>query len=230
MALARALLWLAENELIPSSRIESNGEVTWRKHWLFLLVDVSVPFVLTVASSFLMVLGFFGIPASAVRGIPYYPAIMLVATVLCWGWLSWVFSDWANDQYTVTSDRIIDIEKRPLSTEKRNEARLADVQNIRLVVPGFWANALGYGSVLIQTAGAEDFTFDNVPNPRDVQSVISQKMQAYRDAEEERQAAQRRDEMGEWFSVYEEVRQRQALRENGRAEAANDSVIGTAEA
>jgi len=58
----------------------------------------------------------------------------------------------------------------------------------------------------VQTAGSDEFTFDKVPNPRDVQRVIFRRMEAYRAAQREEESAHRRAEMAEWFSVYHELR------------------------
>jgi len=88
---------------------------------------------------------------------------------------------------------------------ERREASLSVIQNVRFVIPHFGAAILGYGNVIIQTAGKGDFTFDRVGNPGEVQAEIFRRIEAYRARERQREAAQRRQEMAEWFAVYKEL-------------------------
>ncbi|MBC7234698.1 MAG: PH domain-containing protein [Chloroflexi bacterium] len=208
--LSRFVLWLMRHELIPPTRIVREDSVTWRKHWIFLLAEVVPPVLLILSAGTLALLGFFGIPEALVRSIPYYPAILLFLTIIGLGWLWWQFNDWGNDLYIVTDERIIDIEKRPLFfSEQRREASLGMIQNVNLEIPNMLATALDYGNVLVQTAGAGDFTFDGVPNPRGVQNEIFQRIEVFREAQRQREAARRRAELAEWFSVYNELTQRE---------------------
>jgi len=209
--LTRLLMWLAEREIIPRTRIVTEDSVTWRKHWVFLAADVMLPLALSVTLMVLTVLAFFGIPREAIALFPLYPFVSLFGTVIALGWLWWQYSDWENDLYILTNERIIDVEKRPLFfSEQRREASLGVIQNAHLEMPNVLASLFNYGDVIVQTAGAGDFTFHRVANPREVQQEIFERMRAYRLAMEEREAARRRTELAEWFSVYEELNKRQA--------------------
>jgi uncharacterized membrane protein YdbT with pleckstrin-like domain len=204
----RLLRWLAGHGLLLETRIETADSVTWRKHWIFLAVGVAFPLAMSTLSGVLMVLGFFGVPATWVQIAPSYPFVMLVLTVVLMGWVWWSLDDWNNDLYIVTNERIIDVEKRPLAFQvQRREASLGMIQNVELVIPNFLASSLNYGRVVVQTAGAGEFTFDDVPNPHAVQNEIFQRMQTYQEAQRERDAARRRAELAEWFGVYEDLRQ-----------------------
>lgn len=209
-ALARAMRWMVERGLIPRLRIETESSVTWRKHWLFLLLDVTWPALLTVVLVALAALSFFGIPLQLASLGSYYSFATLFLAALALGWLWWQFTDWSNDLYTVTDERIIDIEKRPLLfSEQRREASLGMIQNVYLEIPTFLASTFAFGNVIVQTAGAGEFTFDKVANPREVQNEIFRRMEAFREAQREAEAARRRTEMAEWFSVYEELQGRE---------------------
>jgi uncharacterized membrane protein YdbT with pleckstrin-like domain len=203
---SRFLIWLAQTELIPPSRLERDGQVIWRKHWLFLIVHTLPPLLMTISFGTLMMLGFQGMPALLVEWIPYYAPITLLLTIVGIGWLWWEFVDWENDLYIVTEDRIIDLKREPLFFgERRRDASLGMIQNVSLQIPHFIAATFNYGYVLVQTAGAGDFTFDRVGNPRAVQAEIFQRMQAFREAQLEREASRRRIELAEWFSVYADL-------------------------
>ncbi|MFH1085038.1 MAG: PH domain-containing protein, partial [Chloroflexota bacterium] len=182
-----ALQWLADTDIIPRTCIVTPDSVTWRKHWVFLLRTAGPWALLAVGSALLLMLSFFGLPAVLLAWAPWAPPVLMVITVVFLGLLWWTMTDWGNDLYIVTNERIIDIEKRPLFfAMQRREASLGMIQNVHFEVPHVVAGLLGYGSVVVQTAGAGEFTFQGVPNPSAVQAEIFQRMQAYRTAQEER--------------------------------------------
>jgi uncharacterized membrane protein YdbT with pleckstrin-like domain len=203
----RLLEWLTGHGLLLQTRIVAADSITWRKHWIFLAEAIAFPLAMSTLCGVLMMLGFFGVPATWLQAAPVYPYLMLVLTVVMMGWVWWSYDDWGNDQYIVTNERIIDVEKRPLAFEvNRREASLGMIQNVELVIPNFWASSLDFGRVVVQTAGAGEFTFDDVPNPHAVQNEIFARMQAFHERQREREAARRREELAEWFGVYEELR------------------------
>lgn len=209
--LVRLLAWLAASGIVPQVRIVTDGAITWRKHWIFLLGSVAAPAMLSLALAVITVLGFWGWSGGPAALIPSFPYAALLGLVVCLGWFWWQADDWSNDLYTVTDERIIDVEKRPLFfSEQRREASLGMIQNVRFHMPTFWAAVLNYGDVLVQTAGAGEFTFHRVPSPRDVQAEIFRRIEAFREAERQREASRRRSELSEWFSLYDELRDQDA--------------------
>lgn len=204
--LAQAVLWLSEMGALPRMRIDKPDSITWRKHVIFLIVRVLPSFILSILFGFASVLGFFGYPHAAVSILPPYPLILFGITIVCMGWFWWEAADWSNDLYILTDERIIDTAKRPLFfAEQRREANLDRIQNVSFKIPNILAVAFNFGDVLIQTAGAGDLTFDGIPSPREVQREIFRRMEAYRERLREAEAARRRSEMAEWFSVYDEL-------------------------
>jgi uncharacterized membrane protein YdbT with pleckstrin-like domain len=207
----RALDWLAGHGLLPRTRIQEGDTITWRKHWYFLLSALTLPVLLVLLLGIVSVGGFFGWPGWAVGIWADYPYLTLIFTILCMGWIWWEATDWTNDIYTVTNERIIDVDQRPFALkETRKEASLEAIQNVMLKVPNFVAASFNYGDVMVQTAGSEDFTFDGVPNPLEVQREIMRRAEAFRERQRQREAARRRAEMAEWFSVYREMERREA--------------------
>ncbi|MEA3406757.1 MAG: cyclic nucleotide-binding domain-containing protein [Chloroflexota bacterium] len=207
-SVTRLLTWIAEQGLIPRTRIQTEESTTWRKHWIFLVKETVLPLFMCFVVSVAMLLGFLGIPGSLVMRLqPYYPLVLIPVVVFLLGLLWWNINDWGNDLYIVTEDRIIDIEKRPLfMSEERREASLGMIQNVNLEIPNLIASAFNYGSVIIQTAGAGSFTFDNVPNPHDVQNEIFRHIEAFRAAQRQKETQRRQAELAEWFSVYDDLR------------------------
>jgi uncharacterized membrane protein YdbT with pleckstrin-like domain len=210
--LARALIWLANEGLFPATRIDKPDAIIWRKHWLFLLADDILPFLLSILFGVIAVAGLFGFPRWLVSAFVYYPYIALFLMILCMGSFWWESSEWTNDTYMVTDERILDVFKHPLFfAEERREANLGVIQNVSLEIPNFLAATFNYGDVIVQTAGAGEFIFKNVSAPHEVQREIFRRMEAYREAQREKEAATRRAEMAEWFSVYDELRHEKGL-------------------
>jgi hypothetical protein len=122
-------------------------------------------------------------------------------------WWLWIFEDWQNDIYQVTSSRIVDVEQLPFALrEERREASLGQIQNVNLTVPSLVGRLLGYGSVTIETAGAGAFTFDYVKSPRAVQTEIFRRMETFKRREREKEAKRRQDELLDWFTIYDQMR------------------------
>ena len=205
--LIRAVLKAAEMGFLPRVRIEKPDSITWRKHWIFLIADVAPSFLLGLVLGILTLTGFLGRPAWLVAFLPSYPFVTLFLTLMCIGWFWWQSTDWANDLYIITRDRIIDIEKRPLLLpEQQREASLGAIQNVTLRIPSPVAVLFNYGDVIVQTAASGEFTFDGAPNPRAVQQEIFRRIEAFQEAQRDAEASRRRAELVEWFAVYDELR------------------------
>ncbi len=197
--------------LLPSRpllrlRYEQANQITWRKHWIFLLkrIYLALPVFLLINAA-IIAIGLYD------RLAPYRLSLLLgffVLWVASLFWLWWEVTDWGNDEYIVTDRLIIDVEKKPLFfAEERTQATLDMIQSISLRMPGLLANILNYGDVLIQTAGSiGTFTFDGVSNPAEVQREISRRVEAYQEARQRRDREQRKAELSTWFQVYDELR------------------------
>ena len=227
--LSKALMWLGEMEILPRTRIEDGDSVTWRKHWIFLLQGVALPALLFALLAATSVLGFFGWPALLVTWIPYYPYILLVLALVSLGWLWWEANDWGNDLYIVTRERIIDVDRKPLWTKsQRREASLGMIQNVRSEQPTFVATLFNYGNVIVPTAGEGPFTFERVANPRGVQNEIFRRIDAFREAQRQQERARQREDLAEWFSVYDRLKN--TTTHPGKAQSPTDEAPASGQA
>jgi CRP-like cAMP-binding protein len=191
--------------IFPPLRHEEGDTITWRKHWIALLKSTLPPTGLIAAATIAAIV-LASLSARIHLSLPpilvSYGVLMVFPVV----WWIWQFDDWQNDTYHVTSTRIIDVEKRPFyGREERREADLQEVQNITMTVPGFLARLFKYGSVIIETAGAGAFTFDLVKDPAGVRAEISRRVEGRRRQLLRETAQRRRDELLEWFSVYDQI-------------------------
>ncbi len=191
----------------PALREEEGDTITWRKHWVALLRPIALPSVAILLVT-LVVAGLL-VREEGDRGSILLSYFILLVFLVPW-WL-WVFEDWQNELYQVTSTRIIDIERLPFGLrEERREASLGMIQNVNLRVPGVIGRLFGYGSVTIETAGSGAFTFDYVKDPQAVQTEIFRRMAAFTERKRQEEARRRRDELLDWFTVYDEMRNEEA--------------------
>lgn len=162
---------------------QGGGVRIWRKHWFILVRKIMTPSALAV-----LLLAIWAV----VLMMPVPPDLALVSEftlqlipgllfVVVLAWIVWSVIDWHNDLYVLTPTHVIDIEKRPFTQEFRREANLRMIQNVSYEQPSFIAKLLDFGNTRLETAGtAGEFTFDSVPNPRKVQEVIFQQLEAVR--------------------------------------------------
>lgn len=164
------------------------GVVVWRKHWFVLLKAAFAPAMAALLTGSITL-------ATLIAGVPGSVTIILATVfVLLVAVLAFIFIDWHNDIYILTTDRVIDIEKRPFTMEFRREANMGMIQDVSYEQPGFIAKALNFGNVRLETAGTlGEFTFDNVPGPSEVQNEITRRLEAFR-AHMERERARREEE------------------------------------
>ena len=188
---------------LPPLRSEHGDTITWRKHWVALIVPVAPPTLLIVAATVVAIWTVLDQPEKAMPILIGYST----ALVFLFPWWLWQFDDWQNDTYQVTSTRIIDVERLPFYLrEDRREASLDVIQNINLEIPGFVAKLLNYGSVTVETAGSGAFTFDRVKDPRSVQNEIFRRVEAFQSRQRKEELERHQAELLDWFSVYDQVR------------------------
>ncbi len=198
---------------------ESTDRIVWHKHWWVLFVQVALPSLLLLFQILFLSGGFastallqqlqsnLGATTLLLSG-----GVVMLATL---GWVFWAVADWWNDTYTVTADRIIDIEKLPLFlSEQRREAQLSDIQDISLEMNSPLKMMLNFGNIIVQTAAGEGaFTFDHVPNPRNVKEEITRRMIVWRREDERRKAQDRSQDLPDWFEMYNRLETGQARNE-----------------
>ncbi len=127
----------------------------------------------------------------------------LISLVLL-AWMAWIYADWRNDTYEVTSRRIIDIEKKPLFfAEERKEAPLEQIQDIEVIRRSPVQILLNFGHVRVRTAATDGlFTFDYVPDPNGVKDEIHRRMEEWRRREEKRKTQEQMEHLPDWFEMY----------------------------
>lgn len=208
----RALASVADY-FLPRLRFEEGGTITWRKHWFVLITASWKPGLVVLA-----LLGLLAV--LAVKPLPLeqdvllwvivgYLLVLAVALARLW----WQYEDWRNDIYILSASDIKDIDRQPLWLhEEMRQASLGQVQDVRYEIPSPVAVLLGYGNVLIETAGKSGMlTFLHVAKPQEIQEEIFRRIQHFERAKKRREWADRRAEMIHALGSYHEVLQEQNM-------------------
>lgn len=171
--------------LLPISPTLQSGVIIWHRHWVVLLKHLIAPVIALIAWLALLIL------------IPRFDVLSPTATLLVLAGLFvavlfyfyWQYENWRNDIYILEPSRIIDVQRLPFGLyEDRREATLGVIQNVNASSPNIVARILGYGNVLIETAGASgNFMFDHVPNPDQVQRIVFEYRERFQWQQRERE-------------------------------------------
>ena len=98
-------------------------------------------------------------------------------------------------------DKIIDIDKKPFLSARKNEATLDRILSIEHSRVGLTGILLNYGTVIIKV-GETPFTFDLVRDPAEVQYEISERKNAYQRRHEEALSIKEREKYANWMALY----------------------------
>ncbi len=196
-------------------RYESQGVITYRKHWLVLVRKTLQP-----SLALLALLGFtaYLVYRLAIQREGFllsglsWAMLLFLAFIGVGLWWLYHFLDWSNDIYQLTTEQILDIEKKPLGREDKKTASLDSILSVEHDRKGIIRLLFNYGDVIVNV-GQTQFTFDGVANPDQVHQDIRAQMEARARKKRERELAQERERMMEWLSVYHE--EEKHLRQQG---------------
>lgn len=146
-----------------------------RRHWfIFFLETVFVVVLVFVPIMTLVVLSRSGITDTN----PIIGDLFVLAS-LTWYLFSWIvfFVLWTNfylDAWIITDKRIIDIEQYALFNREVSEFRVDNIQDVTINIDGFIPTMLGFGDILIETAGEQKHcTIKDAPDPEKVKNLVS---------------------------------------------------------
>jgi uncharacterized membrane protein YdbT with pleckstrin-like domain len=152
--------------------------ITWRHHWTALVRRLMLPSLALLGWIIaLVVLPRLGLLSAAATTLSLF-VLLVVIGFACF----WQYSDWYNDLLILEPSRLIDLSRLPFGLyEDRREAPLGVIQNVNAGAPHLIARILGYGNVLVETAGqGGNFDFDHAPDPDQVQRLIFEYVERFR--------------------------------------------------
>ena len=186
---------------IFKTRIIENGAITYRKHWSVFIKNALLPNILFGSALFA---AFFVAPLLMASGITWGKFLMgfsILLAVFFFFWWLYEYEDWRNDLYRVTSDLIVDREKKPFGKESFRSAPIKNIQSLGHEIPNLIGLILNVGNVNINV-GDETFTFHGVHDPAVVHQDISRRMEELVARQERDQVQQEHDRMATWLEIY----------------------------
>lgn len=207
-------------------RLEEGATITYRKHWFVLLQQILLPS--------LIFLGLAGLLVARVYMLATNPELALIQTLPDGSWapdtiavslpllmfpviLWWIYHylDWINDIFRVTSEQIMDIDRKPFGTEVRRAAPLDNILGTRYERLGLLGYLINYGTVYIDVGSAQ-FAFEDVLDPAGVQADVDRRRLARLSAKQEAEHIAERNRMADWMAAYhrnvDEFRREQELK------------------
>jgi uncharacterized membrane protein YdbT with pleckstrin-like domain len=109
--------------------------------------------------------------------------MLIILFIFYTAFLTW--THYYLDAYIVTNQRVLTIDQIDFFNRKVSEADIGNVQDIEVIVNGFFASILNFGDVRVQTAGADQkiLFFDDVPYPYKAKDIILKFAEANRTVE-----------------------------------------------
>jgi hypothetical protein len=138
---------------------------------------------------------------NGVLTVDVFSLAILITFVPLLGWLIYEVMDWSNDQYQVTPEQIIDLDRKPFGTQTRNAAQLENILGTESQRIGILGEIFNYGTVYI-TVGGSRLAFEDVMDPASVQSDIDRRREARQAKQAAARIAAERERMAEWLATY----------------------------
>lgn len=145
------------------------AEVFEYKHIYALLESLLLPALVSIIWIASILIGFSYLESRPLISLGGTAAVIILLAI----WVAWLYVDWINDQYIVTSERVVHIERILPLGEERYEAPIAQVQYVETRTPNLIASLLGFKDLIIKTASmGTPITFARLPEAERIQQLI----------------------------------------------------------
>jgi hypothetical protein len=207
--------------------VSRQGDVIiWRKHWIVLWRTILWSTLALVIALLAFFNWYSGAPplGTILNDGAWWIWPLILGGVGAWWW--WIFEDWRNDEYILTGNRVIEINRTPfLLNEKRRESPLSDFQSTELKVVGPWQKLFRYGTLIIKLPGAQ-VEFKDIKDPAGAQTEINKRLSEFNARKAEKEEQTRRNELTDWFAAYDEIRQRDRVKDTSSPTAPAQTIGG----
>lgn len=174
--------------LLEQIKLEKDEVIlkTLRKHWfvigaelmgifLILLLPFFVIFILSISPTLTEKLPFdlFDYTTTIVFVLSTWALVCLIAGFTAW-------THYYLDLWIITDRRVVAVNQIHFFSRNVSMFRLERLQDIEYYIQGFIPTLLNFGTLKAQTAGSHEhnFCFSGLPNPRELQSMIQQAVDA----------------------------------------------------
>ena len=192
-------------------RTEEGGTITYRKHWFVLFQQVWQPtllIVLMIAGIIVRIYTLWTTPGPTLfssAGAHVDTTVLVLGFLILpfsiWWWYQYV--DWGNDIFQVTSDQILDLDRKPFGTEERRAAPLENILGTEYKRVGLMGYLFNFGTVEIVVGGTK-LAFEDVLDPAGVQADIDRRRVARMTMKKQAEGAAERERFTDWLAAYHE--------------------------
>ncbi|HEX3099392.1 MAG TPA: hypothetical protein VHQ41_00275 [Patescibacteria group bacterium] len=161
-------------KLFPSQQPDEKIILAVREHWFRLFFKVFIVAVLSLLPWLVRLLLFnsdvLALTARTDAVITIISHLYFLALLVG---LFVIYTLYYLNLHIVSAERIVDIDQVGLLFHEVSELNIETIEDVTSQTKGLIGNLLNYGTVFIQTAGAQErFQFDNVANPARIASII----------------------------------------------------------
>jgi len=140
-----------------------------RRHWLMLLWRITPPLLVILIALAAAIALAGSLPDWRGGLLTGFIVLFIILSI----WPLWQAYDWWNDEFILTNQRVIRIERVFIFSENRREAQLGMIQNVAVKIPNLIANLFSVGNLIVETAGFEGrIDFDYIGDPKSIQQSI----------------------------------------------------------
>lgn len=153
-----------------------------------------------------LALGLVAVALSTVSGFPMPPWLPVAIAALLLLWLAWATFDWANDEYVLTTERLMRLRRTPLLAETRSVAQVRAVDDVVLRINSLGGRLFDLGTLTVKLEG-EDLAFEGLPHPERWQRAIFEQQDAAHRRDRLREQERLAGTLTDWFTEYHRMQQ-----------------------
>ena len=185
-----------------SGDLEASINIVYRTHWTILFAKMFIPVLLLMSHMLLYI--FLAVNQIEIIKNTAFNTILLINSIVLLSWSAYCFADWRNDVYIITEDQLIDIDRHPFGMEEKRTAPINNIQSIRYKRNGIFGLLLNFGTVYTRI-GDEEFTFDNVHRPSEVQEALFAVKERFHQMEKDAEKSAQRKKAVDWIDSYHQI-------------------------
>lgn len=180
-------------------RLVEGDTVIYHTHWIKLVRKVFFPSAILISIVLLQI--YFSLNNIGLGSNRLFQISTLFITAVCVVWWIYQFLDWRRDQYIISTDQIMDVDKKPFGNEDMRTAPIKNIQSIRYKRKGLIGLILNFGTVYIRV-GDEELTFDNVPDPAAVQQELFWALERNLFSQKRADLTEQQRHVADWIASY----------------------------
>lgn len=185
-----------------NDEFDLQNDIIYHTHWTILFSKVFIPITLFLVHVLLYL--FLAVNQFSIVSTTIFNTIMAINCIALIGWSAYRFTDWKNDVYIISQEQLIDYDRRPFGMEEKQTALIKNIQSIRYKRNGIFGLLFNFGTVFI-LIGDEEFTFNNVHRPANVQETLFAAKDRFQRKEEEAEKKSQRKKAVDWIDSYHQV-------------------------